>query len=974
MVKSKMDVLEPATKKTAGPDKDLFPVVGIGASAGGLEALEQFLGSINKNSGMAYVVIQHLDPTKKGVLPELLQKVSKMPVHQVKNRMVLCPDSVYVIPPNKTMSVRNGILHLFNPEEARGLRLPVDFFFHSLAEDLRERSIGLILSGMGSDGSDGVIGIKEKNGIVMVQEPDTAKFDSMPRSAMKAVEADIVAPPAKLPAMLTGFLKSNRAGSSGLVSDIRDSSNLEKIILLLQIHSGNDFSQYKENMIYRRIERRMGIHGINKISHYVSYIQDNPGEIDILLKEMLISVTNFFRDPEVWEKLKELIIPQIIDNTEDGTIIRLWVPGCSTGEEAYSLAMIFREIMDKATPRRNITMQIFATDLSSEAIDIARKGIFPARISSEVPQGRLSRFFVRGEDYYRINTEIREMIVFAQHNIISHPPFTKIDLISCRNLLIYINPALQKKILGMFYYSLKAGGIMVLGSSETPGVQGHLFNAIDSRLKIFTSTDTSLVYEPVNTYQGNRTYKVNYERPLTARSEMSIHSLIDKLLLHEFSPAGVLVNEMGDILYITGYTGKYLEPVAGKANMNIFAMLSDELRKEFPAAFRQAILKKETVMLQNIRVGINEESQNVNIKIRWIDSPESLKGTIMVVFIDAPDAGTKKSVNVNKKKVSSNGRQLELEDELLRVREENQCIHEEMHTSQEELKSANEELQSANEELQSTNEELTTSKEELQSLNEELETVNAELQAKIDEFTRVNSDMRNLLNSTDIATLFLDMNLKIRRYTYQATKIFKLIKSDIGRPFTDQTTSLIYPDMADDAIKVLKTLVLVEKQVSSKDGRWFTVRIMPYHRSDNKIDGLVITFINISDLKQAEDELHDKDQMIQLLVDSTDDVIVKLSAGMNITGFNCRAEHFFGTKSSDAINQNWVKMFIPEPGRKKTLQNILKLMKKPDGGRLKVLVTAAGGVLKEVEWSVNLLKSKQEVPAGMIMLHKILDK
>jgi two-component system, chemotaxis family, CheB/CheR fusion protein len=727
-------------------------------------------------------------------------------------------------------------------------------------------------------------------------------------------------------------------------------------------------------MIYRRIERRMSIHGINKISNYVSYIQDNPGEIDILLKEMLISVTNFFRDPEVWDKLKDLIIPQIIDNSEDGSVIRLWVPGCSTGEEAYSLAMIFREIMDKATTRRNITMQIFATDLSNEAIDIARKGIFPARISSEVSQGRLSRFFVREGEFYRINTEIREMIVFAHHNIISHPPFTKIDLISCRNLLIYVNPALQKKILGMFYYSLKAGGFLLLGSSETPGVQGHLFSTIDSRLKIYTSTDTSLLYEPVNSYSGNRAYQVNYERPLTARSEMSIHSLIDKLLLHEFSPAGVLVNEMGDILYITGYTAKYLEPVAGKANMNIFAMLGNELRNEFPAAFRKAILKKETVMLQNIRVGINEESQNVNIKIRWIDSPESIKGTIMVVFIDAPDAGKKKSASVNKKKASSNGRQLELEDELLRLREENQCIHEEMHTSQEELKSSNEELQSTNEELQSTNEELTTSKEELQSLNEELQTVNAELQAKIDEFTRVNSDMKNLLNSTDIATLFLDMNLKIRRYTYQATKIFKLIKSDIGRPFTDQTTSLIYPDMADDAIKVLKTLVLAEKQVSSKDGRWFTVRIMPYHRLDNKIDGLVITFINISDLKQAEDELHYKDQMIQVLADSTDDVIVKLSAGMNITGFNCRAEQFFGTKSSDAINQNWVKMFIPEPGRKKTEQNILKLFKKPDGGKLKAFVTTAGGVSKEVEWSVNLLKSKQEVPAGMILIHKILDK
>ncbi len=865
MVKLKMDASEALIEKTVNPDKDHFPVVGIGASAGGLEALEQFLGNIPEYSGMAYVVIQHLDPTKKGILPELLQKVSVMPVHQVMENMVLRPNSVYVIPPNKTMSVRNGILHIFNPSEARGLRLPVDFFFRSLAEDMQERCIGLILSGMGSDGSDGVVNIKEKNGIVMVQDPASAKFDSMPRSAMEAVDADIVAPPAQLSALLTGFLKNNRAIGSGEDADIRDKGALEKIIMLLQTQTGNDFSQYKENMIYRRIERRMSIHGINKISLYVGYLQDNPGEADILLKELMISVTNFFRDPEVWDKLKESVIPRIIDNSQDGSVIRAWVPGCSSGEEAYSLAITFREIMDKATPRRNLSMQIFATDLSSDAIEIARKGIFPDRIIKEMPQKRLSRFFIRGENSYRIHTEIREMIVFAQHNIIMHPSFTKIDIISCRNLLIYINPGLQKKILGLFYHSLNPGGIMVLGSSETPGTQSHLFNAIDSKLKIFKRSNTSLIYEPENAYPHIRTSPVNHEKPATAKSEMSIHSLIDRLLLQEFSPPGVLVNEKGDIIYITGHTGKYLEPSAGKANMNIFAMLREELRNEFSSAFRQAILKKKTVILQNIRAGTDDKPQNVNIKIRWIDSPESIKGTVMVVFADAPEIGINKPADVIKKKISGKGRQPELEEELLRVREENHFIQEEMHTSQEELKSTNEELQSTNEELQSTNEELTTSKEELQSLNEELQTVNAELQAKIDEYARFNSDMKNLLNSTDIATLFLDKDLNIRRYTNQATRIFKLINSDIGRPFTDLTTSLVYPEMADDSVKVLKTLVLLEKHVAGKDGQWFNVRIMPYQRSDNKTDGLVITFINISDLKRVEEDLHKKEQMMRTL-------------------------------------------------------------------------------------------------------------
>jgi two-component system, chemotaxis family, CheB/CheR fusion protein len=966
-----MNASEPLNIKS--PDTDQFPVVGIGASAGGLEALEQFLGNIPKNSGMAFIVIQHLDPTKKGMLPELLQRVSKMPVHQVKDNMVLIPNTVYVIPPNKTMSVHNGILHLFNPSEARGLRLPVDFFFHSLAEDMSERSIGLILSGMGSDGSDGVAGIKEKNGIVMVQDPATAKFDSMPRNAIEAVEVDIVASPAEMAAILADFLKNRRTVSSGLDADIKDKSALEKIITLLRTHSGNDFSQYKENMIYRRIERRMSIHGINQVSLYVIYLQDNPGEVDILLKELLISVTNFFRDPEIWDRLKESVIPSIIDKSPEGSIIRVWVPGCSSGEEAYSLAMVFREAMDGTTPRRNLSMQIFATDLNGEAIEIARKGIFPERINSEMPKDRLSRFFVRIDDHYRINTEIREMIVFAPHNIIMHPPFTKIDLISCRNLLIYLNPTLQKKIFGLFYYSLKPGGIMVLGSSETPGLQNHLFKAIDTRLKIYERSVTSLAYESDNTNLQTRTRPVNYGKPATSKSEMSTHSLIDKLLLQEFSPAGVLVNENGDIIYITGHTGKYLEPAAGKANMNIFAMLRDELRNEFPAAFRQAILKKKTVMMQNIRVGINDKAQNVNIKIRWIDRPESIKGTVMVVFTDSQETGINKPDDNDGRKTVKRGRYLELEEELLRAREENQFIHEEMHTSHEELKSANEELQSTNEELQSANEELTTSKEELQSLNEELQTVNAELQTRIDQNARVNSDMKNLLNSTDIATLFLDKELHIRRYTNQTTKIFKLIKSDVGRPFTDLATILIYPEMADDAIMVLNTLELLEKQVQGKDGRWFTVRIMPYHRPDNKIDGLVITFINISNLKQAEEELQEKEQTIRVLLASSDDVIVKLSAGLNVTGFSSRAEQFFGRNCEDTIDRNWVQMFIPDAERKKTEQKILKLLKNPDGGRLKLQVITAGGTVKEVEWAVNLLKSKLKAPAGVILLHKIDD-
>jgi two-component system CheB/CheR fusion protein len=594
-------------------ENNVFPIVGIGASAGGLEAIELFLENVPENSGMAYIVVQHLDPTHKGMLPELLQRVSKMKVFQVKDRMVVRPNCVYVIPPNKTMSIRKGVLHLFQPIQARGQRLPIDFFLQSLADDRKELSVGLILSGMGSDGSLGLRAIKEKNGIVMVQDPESAKFDSMPRNAINSVPMDIVAPPNELLRRLTEFLKHIPVLVSDEAIEIKDKSSLEKINLLLRTYTGNDFSLYKKNTMYRRIERRMNIHKIDKIASYVSFLNENPKEIEILFKELLIGVTSFFRDATVWEKLKETIIPAIISKLEPGSILRAWVPGCSTGEEAYSLAIVFKEALEKINPHGGFSLQIFATDLDNEAIDIARKGIFPASISEDVSEERLKRFFLKTSDGYFINTEIREKIVFAQHNVIMHPPFTKIDILSCRNLLIYMEPELQKKMIGLFYYSLSPAGIMILGSSETLGTQSHLFTSLDLKLKIFKRAVTILTPEvidfPVNTFPRTKTEIIEKEVP--SGPARNIQTLADQLLLQHYSPAGVLVNEHGDIIYISGRTGKYLEPAVGKANMNIFAMLREGLRSEFPVAFRKAILKKEPVVLHNIRIGANGGYQTI---------------------------------------------------------------------------------------------------------------------------------------------------------------------------------------------------------------------------------------------------------------------------------------------------------------------------------------------------------------------------
>jgi two-component system CheB/CheR fusion protein len=958
--------------KKSDIDSTDFLIVGIGASAGGLEALEQFLGNVPENSGMAYVVIQHLDPTQKGMLPDLLQRITKMKVFQVKDGMPAKPNHVYVIPPNKSMSILKGVLYLFNPVEERGLRLPIDFFFRSLADDQQDKSVGVVLSGMGSDGSIGLRAIKEKNGILMVQEPTLAKFDSMPRNAIDSTIIDIIAPANELPAKLFDFLKYTPTNKSDQEKGTVDKSALDKIIILLRTHTGNDFSLYKKNTLYRRIERRMGVHKISRISAYVHFLQENPKEIEILFKELMIGVTNFFRDPLVWENLKEAIIPNIITSQQNNSLLRAWVPACSTGEEAYSLAIVFKETIEKINPHGGFSLHIFATDLDNEAIEIARKGIFPSNIASDVSPLRLSRFFIKTDEGYRINNEIREMVVFAQHNIIMHPPFTKIDFLSCRNLLIYMDTELQKKIIGLFYYSLNPEGVMLLGSAETLGTQSFLFNPLDNKLKIYKRSVTAQapeLFDFPSSFLRNKT--TTAKQQITTPSAQSIQTLADQMLLQHFSPPGVLVNQNGDIIYISGHTGKYLEPAVGKANLNIFAMLREGLRNEFQVAFNKALLNKDAAILHNVKLETNGITQSVNINIQWIDKPEPLKGSIMIIFNEIQNTSDVKLQAKKGKKILNNIRESELEKELQHAHEEIRNTLEEMQTSQEELKSTNEELQSSNEELQSTNEELTTSKEEMQSLNEELQTVNAELQSKVDDFSRLDNDMKNLLNSTDIATLFLDKELNIRRYTNQATKIFKLIKSDIGRQFTDLASDLIYPDLASDSLEVLRTLVFIQKQTPTKDGRWFTIRIMPYRTFDDRIDGLVITFINTSDLKHLELELNETEQMYRLLLNASSDVIIKLSTDFNILEFNPQAEKLFNIKYKDAINKNFIQSFIPEPQQKKAENDMNMLLKNQFESKFKMKIVGSDTTISTIEWYVNVLLNNQKIPSGIMLKKKI---
>jgi chemotaxis methyl-accepting protein methylase len=836
-----------------------FPIVGIGASAGGLEALDQFLKRIPKGSGIALVIIQHLDPTHKGILVELLQRATIMPVVQARDRMKVEPDCVYVIPPNRDMFILHGVLRLLAPVAPRGLRLPIDFFFRSLADDRQERSIGVILSGMGSDGTLGLRAIKEKAGVVFVQSLNSAKFNGMPKSAIDAGLADVTAPIEELPGRIIAYLKhAPLVAKPDLPMESKTRSDLEKIIILLRAQTSHDFSLYKKSTIYRRIQRRMSIHQLAKLADYVRYLRETPQETELLFKELLIGVTSFFRDPAAWEQMKSVIIPALLAARPAGGVLRAWTAGCSTGEEAYSLAIVLKEALDQVKPAKRFSLQIFATDLDRDAIEKARSGIYPANIAADVSADRLDRFFVHEGQNYRVCKEIRETVVFAPQNVIMDPPFTKLDLLICRNLLIYLDHNLQKKLLPLFHYSLNPGGILFLGSAETIGAAPDLFDPIDHKARLYRRLESALRPMPVEFPPSFVPDLPDELIVSTTQPEAGIHvpnlqAQADQLVLRDYCPAAVLTNDRGDIVYISGHTGKYLEPAAGKANWNIFAMAREGLRFDLTNTFRKALRQKSEVILKGLKLRTDGRVQTVNVAVRPLAEPSALQGMVMIVFTDI--AAPPEVKTMGRVAPVRTARIAELEHDLRQARHELQTTREEMQSSREELKSANEEMQSTNEELQSTNEELTTSKEEMQSMNEELQTINAEMLAKVEELTRTSNDMKNLLDSTGVATLFLDNKLNVRRFTPKITDLIKLIPGDAGRPISDIVTALNYPDLAADVREVLRTLVFIEKAVITGDGRWFLVRIMPYRTYENMIDGAVIVFIDITVSKTLEAQL-----------------------------------------------------------------------------------------------------------------------
>ncbi len=830
-----------------------FTVVGMGASAGGLEALEKFFTHMPPDSGMTFVIVLHLDPTHESIVDSLLKKVTKMQVYQVEDGMKVQPNCVYVIPQKKDMIIMNGNLQLLESELRRGLRRPIDFFFRSLAEDQKERAICIVLSGTGTEGTLGLKAIKGEGGLVIVQSLESAKYDGMPRSAIATDLADYILPPEIMPEQMLKYVKQFHYKLKRPVPVvIKKISNLrQKIFFMIRNQTGRDFSLYKQTVITRRIDRQMTVHQIKNLSDYVSYLQDNPMEVEKLSKELLIGATSFFRDKEAYEIMQKKVLPLLLKNKPHNQIFRVWVPACSTGEEAYSLAMLLWEYMDEV--KRNFKVQVFSTDLDSSAIDTARAGVYPDSISVDVSAERLHRFFSREDNVYRINKEIRDMLIFAPQDMTKDPPFSKLDLISCRNLLIYLGPELQKKLMHLFHYSLRPNGILFLGSSETIGEMTDFFSPFDRKWKIYNhkkdiSAPKVIMDFPTVSLTGG---EANTRKPVetTEFRKVDIGELTEKILLESYTPAAVIINQKGDILYIHGRTGKYLEPAQGKASMNIMEMAREDLRTEIGSGIRQAVTEKKSAVFRDILVKTNGDTQLIHLVVKPITKPEPLNGLLLVAFEEI--ASSKQSEVVKKTgrfSIRMKQRVADLESELKTTKEH-------LQTTIEELETSNEELQSSNEELLSTNEEVETSSEELQSANEELETVNAELQRKIDELSGVNDDINNLLASTEIAVIFLDNDLRIERYTPAATRLMKFIEADIGRSIGDIRSNLVDHDLVYEIQEVLKTLGSLEKEVQDLNGCFYLMRILPYRTRNNVIDGVTVTFVDITERKLTEKEL-----------------------------------------------------------------------------------------------------------------------
>lgn len=884
------------TRLPAKASAQIFPIVGIGASAGGLEAFSDLLRHLPEKTGMAFVLVQHLDPTHGSDLREILSRTTKIPVQEVADGVRVEPDHIYVIPPNTTMVLKDGALRLAARVMTRGQHMPIDYFFRSLAETRGSGAISVILSGTASDGTEGSRAVKAAGGITFAQDEQTAKYASMPHSAVQSGSIDFVLPPSRIATELTRvanhpYLTREAVETSN--SALAPGDQMQALLSILRDATGVDFTHYKQTTLQRRIKRRIVLHKLEDLKSYVRFVRATPGEVDELYQDILIHVTGFFRDPEAFESLSKHVLPHLFSQSHKGPV-RVWVPGCSTGEEVYSLAIVMLEYLWQASskaaklPLGSLPFQIFATDISDRALNRARAGLYSESLMADISRERLRQFFVHIDGGYQIVKPLREMCIFAKQNVAKDPPFSNLDLISCRNLLIYLGPVLQKRVLPTLHYALKPDGYLMLGESESLGAFSDYFALVEKKSRIFQKKKTAM---RLAGYFGGLDFGVRHvEDPKTAREAHPVFSVekeVDRLLMSRFVPASIVVNDEMEIIHLRGKTGPYLEPAAGRPTFSLSKMAREDLLLDLRAALAKAKRENAPVRKDGVHVQSNGQTREVNLEVTPLRGPTPADRYYVIVFQDViseAEMGRSAKKKAASARDGSSRQTAQLKRELGQLREQFQSLIEEHESTTEEFKSANEEVLSANEELQSTNEELETAKEELQSTNEELTTLNEELQNRNVELTSANNDLLNLLGNVTVPVVILDQNLHIRRFTPPAQKLLNLLSSDVGRRLSEIRPNLDHENLGDLAQETIDKVVSSEKEVREKgSGSWYQMRVRPYKTWDNKIDGAVLSFENIDGFKRSLEHLNEYGAA---LIETARSAILLLDGGLRVIKAN----------------------------------------------------------------------------------------
>ena len=887
-----------------------FPIVGIGSSAGGLEALQTLFRAMPADSGLAFIVAAHLDPTQESHLSELLARCTKMPVVQIEKALKVEPDHVYVIAPDQELTVRKGVVRTNTPTAPRGHRHPVDSFFRSLAEDQGERAIAIILSGTGNNGSLGLRFIKAEGGIVLVQDPDTAGFEGMPRSAIGTGIVDLVLPPEKMPEALLNLARHPYVRQpAAAVEESAPEEQLRLLLSLVRAQTRRDFNSYRKRTLLRRIYRRMGLHQIERLGDYIERLHSDPKEVRALAADLTINVTGFFRDPDAWQVLADKVIAPLVRERPTESAIRIWVAGCSTGEEAYSIAMLITEQAEAVG--KSFDLKLFATDVAEGVLSSARAGQYPSSIAIDVGDARLERFFEMHDDTYCIRKSLREAIIFAPQNLLQDPPFSRLDLVSCRNLLIYLEPDFQKRVLALFHFALREGGHLFLGPAETISGQEELFQPVSKKWRIYSRlgpTRHDIVDFPLVGRTELGSDPESGVQTAAPEPRVSPGELLDQALLEHYAPASVLIDARSDMHYLRGPTDLYLRSPSGEPTHNLLAMAREGLQMPLRAAVRKALDKgEETTTAARVRRGALFHP--VRLVVRPLNTGRHGPLRLLVSFFER-DVAANAPPPVDLKEAAHDG---DLQADLDTAREDLRLSIEQMEAANEELKASNEEIRSINEELQASNEELETSKEELQSLNEELNTVNAQLQAKVAELEARTDDLNNLLNSTDVATLFLDRSLCIRWFTASMKTLLELLPTDIGRPISHFAQRFSGGDLVEEARTVLERLVPSSAEIVDDLGRWYIRRIMAYRTAADRIDGVVVTFTEITERKHHEERVRTARDFAEQVIEAVRFPLVVLTREQRVRSANEAFYELFGVRRDETEgrflsqlgNQQW---------------------------------------------------------------------